>query len=173
MKTNTVGSFSDADELLLEYAGNEATRAKEEAKMNERIQSIRDDFNARTRDMLQRNAEIEKAIEAFCIQHKDEFEKTKSRELLHGQIGFRTNPPKVSLLNRKYNLKTVLELTRRIFKGGYLRKTEEIDKEKILADYSAKSLTDAELAAVGLRVDQQEQAGILSIKWESIEQSAA
>jgi len=167
-----VKAFEELDPLLLRYAGFETVIAKQEAAMNARIQKIRDEFDQATIEARKEKLVIESDIEVFCRSNKHEFEKSRSRDFVHGVVGFKFNPPKVSILNRKSTIKTAMELIKRIFDGKYVRSKEEIDKELILADYAAGSLKDGNLAAVGLKVDQDETFYI-AIKWDQIEQKSA
>lgn len=128
---------------------------KQEAALNAKIERLRDDFNRATSDQCLRMDALRTQIQDFCALNKNLFETTRSKDLTSGTVGFRNNPPKVAFLNRKYNTKTVLELIRRLF-STYIRTKEEIDKETILVDYSQKRIDDAQLAAMGLKVDQDE-----------------
>ncbi|MCL5266691.1 MAG: host-nuclease inhibitor Gam family protein [Bacteroidetes bacterium] len=163
-----VFNYDDLDSQLLELGRHKVFIAKAEADMNKLIQSIRADFNDKTADACSQSELIEKEIEQYCLVHKPDFDKVRTRSFVHGEVGFRTNPPKVSQLNRKYNINTTLELIKRIFKGRYVRQKEEIDKELVLADYTAKELTDENLASIGLKIDQAETF-FIEPNWETIQ----
>ncbi len=164
----SLSSFEEVDESLLHLANIMSVVQAEEAKMNDEIQSIRDRYDKLTKRSREQWAALSADIETFCIQHKDEFERTRSRDLTHGIVAFRTNPPKVSFLNRKYNLNTVIELLRKLgLAKRYLRIKEDLDKDAILADNAAKEITDEKLAACGLKIDQIESFSI-EIKWDAI-----
>lgn len=164
----TLESFDEVDEALLKLAEYKAFVQHEEAILNDGLQKTREEFDQKVATQRERAATIESNIEGFCIQHKDEFERTRSKELTHGIVSFRTTPPKVAFLNRKYGYSTVIELIKRLgFQKKYLRVKEEVDKEAILADSAAKQLSDEKLAACGLKIDQTEQFDI-TIKWDSI-----
>lgn len=168
----SITSFEQADAKLLEVASFEAIIKQEEARMNKRMQEIRDQYETNTADARAKKSALEKEIELFCISNKQEFTKQRSKELTHGTLGFRYNPPKVSLLNRKYNWGTVIELLKRLFDDAYVRTKEEPNKDAILADYAAKTLTDEKLASVGIKIDQEEEF-YCDIKWEQIDKEAA
>ncbi len=152
-----IKNYEELEVNLKEYAINYAAIAKKEAEMNEKINKIKEDFEEKTKELRYVADILSSEINAFCEKNKADFEKTRSKEFQFGIIGFRTTPPKVTLLNRKYNIKTVLELVKKIYKKAYIRVKEEIDKEAILADYSAKKLDDGKLAGIGLKIDQDEQ----------------
>lgn len=166
-----VRTYEDADATLLELAECETQIQKKEAEMNDKIQKIRDQFEMSTHVVRAIKSAMENELEKFAISNKMDFEKTRSRDLVHGTIGFRNTPPKVALLNRKYKWDTVLELLGKVrFGKDFIRTKEEISKEQILTAYAAKEIDDAKLASVGMKVDQTEQF-YSSIKWEEIPES--
>ena len=167
MANITIKTFDDVEPALLELGKSEASIAKTEAAMNEKLQNIRGKFELDTAADRANKELIAQRLEAFAVANKAEFAKERSRMFIHGSIGFRTNPPKVTLLNKKYNLKTAIELLKKIFPGSYVREKEEINKEAILTDYAGKTIDDSKLAAVGLKVDQDETF-TYDIKWDSI-----
>lgn len=162
-----IKSFEDVEPALVELGRRESFIAKKEAEMNKKIQEVKDKFES---DVIAQRSEadlIRRRIEDFCKSNSNEFKEKKSKDFTHGTIGFRTNPPKVQLLNRKYNLKTAIELIKKIFKNSYIRTKEEIAKETVLADYAQKKLDDSKLASVGLKIDQEESF-FVDIKWDSL-----
>lgn len=166
-----INSFDEADAKLLELSRFESFITKKEAVMNEKIQNIKQKFDEETADARAQKQLIESEIQSFCVRNKSEFLKQRSRNLVHGAIGFRTNPPKVNQLNKKFTIKTTIEFLKKLFNGNYIRFEEKIDKEKILADYANETIDDGKLASVGLRVDQDETF-FCDINWETINSEA-
>lgn len=164
----TVTSFDDADKILMELGSIQAKIAEEEARLNRIEQEARQEFKQRTEAIYARKEELERILEEFCVRNKYEFEKIRTRELVHGIIGFRTNPPKVALLNRKYNVNTVIELLKKLKMSRFIRVKEDIDKESIISEYLAKEIDDVKLASVGLKIDQAETF-ICEPKWEELQ----
>jgi phage host-nuclease inhibitor protein Gam len=156
MKIDGFTGKSSLESALTDLTALELSIQQSEAKMNAKINDVKEKYEIETFPVRTRADEIKLEIEAFCLQNKKEFEKKKSMEFTSGVVGFRTTTPKVATLNRKYTFKTALELVKRVFKKQYIRAKEELDKEAILADYSAKKVDDQKLSAVGLRVDQEE-----------------
>ena len=152
-----IKTYEELELQLKEYAVNYAALAKKEAEMNEKLNKIKEDFEEKTKELRYTAETMQVEINAFCTKNKSDFDKVRSKEFQFGVVGFRVNPPKVILLNRKYNLKTVLELVKRLYKKAYVRVKEDLDKEAMLADYAGKKLDDGKLAGVGLKVDQDEQ----------------
>lgn len=160
-------NVKEVETAMYRMAEAKAVIAAQEAEMNRQINHLKEDFDKKTTKQRGIIDDILPDVEAFCIKNKLLFQKTRSLEFASGKVGFRITPPKISLLNRKYNIKTALELIKRLFDGNYVRVKEEIDKDGILADYSGKRLTDDQLAGVGLKVDQEENF-FVELKWEEI-----
>jgi len=150
-------SIKEVEQVITELAKIEHAIAKKEAQMNAQLTLVRESFEIATAEQNSERKLYKEALETWATGSRLMFQKCRSIEFPSGKLGFRINPPKVVLLNKKYNLKTALELLKRLFKPSYIRTKEEIDKEKILSDYSAKILNDESLAAAGLRVEQEEQ----------------
>lgn len=164
----TLRSFENVDHALLQIAECESELTIAEANMNERIQAIRDEYERNTSVTRAMRDAIVAEVKKFCLLNKGEFEKTRSKSLTHGIVGFRTNPPKVVALSRRFTWKTIVELLKRIYGETYIRTKIEPDKEAILADYAQRKIKDDQLAGVGIRIEQDEEF-YYDIKWEEIE----
>ncbi len=89
--------------------------------------------------------------EKYATTHRESlFGKLKSAASSLGLFGFRTGNPKLVLLNRKWKWDDVLQALKSLGREELIRRKEECDKDAL------KKLEDAELAAVGLRIDQEE-----------------
>ena len=163
----TIHSFDECDGTILKIADCEQELAKAEAEMNEKIQVVRDEYERKTNVTRAMRDGLKSEVERFCIVNKDTFEKSRRKNFIHGIVGFRSTPPKTALLNRKYKWETVLELLKKLNLVKYVRTKEEIDKDAILASYASKEIDDQKLAAVGLKIDQDEKF-FIDIKWEEI-----
>lgn len=151
-----ITNFEELDQALLELGKAKAELQKQEAAMNEEIQQITDKYSESTAEISGTVATIEDSIEAFCGKNKGEFDETRSRVLNHGKVGFRTNPPSVKQLNKKWKVESSISFAKKLFGKKYLREKTELDKAAILADYAAEKLHDEDLAGMGLRVEQEE-----------------
>lgn len=170
-KQQMIETLEEVDQKLLELGTHKVFISKREAEMNSKMQSLRAKFDEETKDERAQVELIEKEIEQYCIINKLKFDRQRTMELTHGSVGFRTNPPKVNQLNKKYTIATTIELVKRIFRGKYIRAKEELDKDAILTDYAAKLITDEQIAGIGLRIDQGEKF-FCEPKWEEIEKVA-
>lgn len=161
-------SYEEVDSKLFQYAQIQAKIAKKEADMNSVIQKAKDKYNDET---LQDRAEVEfikKDIEGYLAINKNDFNNVRTKKLVHGSVGFRFGKPKVLILSKKYNMNSVIELAKKLFKTKYIRTVEELNKEAILADHGEGKINDDKVAAMGLRVDKDESF-VIEIDWETIE----
>jgi phage host-nuclease inhibitor protein Gam len=89
--------------------------------------------------------------EKFAITHRETlFGKLKSAASSLGLFGFRTGNPKLVLLNRKWKWDDVINAIKSLGLSHLIRTKTEPDKDAI------KKLEDHQLAAIGLRIDQDE-----------------
>jgi phage host-nuclease inhibitor protein Gam len=163
-----LSSYDDVDNALLEIGKVESVLAKKEADMNAKIQAVKEKYDNETIEQRTFCDNLKERIEAFCNANKGDFAKQRTMNLTHGTVGFRNNPPKVVQLNKKFTVKTSIELLKKIFGGKYVRAKEEVNKDLILSEYATQVLKDEQLAATGLRIDNDETFNI-EINWESIQ----
>ena len=81
------------------------------------------------------------------------FSKKKSLEMVHGTIGFRTGTPKLKTL-KGFTWASALQLVKE-FLPDFIRSTEEIAKDKLLADREDETVA-ANLGRCGITVVQDE-----------------
>ena len=81
------------------------------------------------------------------------FAKKKSLEMVHGTIGFRTGTPKLKTL-KGFTWASAKNLVCE-FLPAFIRTTEEIAKDKLLADRDVEGMTE-KMAQCGIMVAQDE-----------------
>jgi phage host-nuclease inhibitor protein Gam len=124
--------------------------------MDEEIAAIREKYQPRLEAEAKRLAEMSAAVQACAEANPQEFHQRKSIEFVCGTIGFRTGTPKLKTLGR-LTWDVVLQALRRAKWGSaYIRTKEEINKEQIIADVSAESLSAADLLKIGAVVIREE-----------------
>lgn len=115
------------------------------------IASIQEEHNPRIEQISESISAKLLMCEKYATTHKDSlFGKFKSAASNLGLFGFRTGNPKLVLLNRKWKWTDVINALKGIGRTDLIRTKEEPDKDAI------KKLTDAELASIGLRIEQDE-----------------
>lgn len=124
------------------------------AKMDAEITKIREkNADELAKWQQERDGALE-VLQTFATENRDElFTKKKSMETTHGVLGFRTGTPKLKT-RKGFTWAAVLELLKE-FGKDYVRSTEEVAKDKILADRDKEEMPDL-MQKVGIIVDQDE-----------------
>lgn len=154
-----------ADVAFATFAKADASINKIQAEIELQCAKIREKRQADlTRLTAERDAAFE-TLQSFATENQTElFAKKKSLEMAHGVIGFRTGTPKLKTL-KGFTWASALQLVKQ-FLPGYVRTTDEIAKDKLLADRELKKVTATNhekpitmteaMAECGIKVDQDE-----------------
>ncbi len=137
-----------------DYARADARIQKINATMDIEMTRIREKYQ----DELGKLAELKDKsfdlMQAYALENREElFSKRKSMETTHGTMGFRTGTPKLKTL-KGFTWGAVVNLLKE-FLPGYVRTSEEANKEKLLADRESEEVT-ALFPKVGITVVQEE-----------------
>lgn len=156
--TLTTPGIETQDELratVKDIAADMIAARELRAAMETELAAIRAKYEA---DLIPLDQDIETATElvaTYCTQHPDMFPKgVRSLDLVTAVIGFRTGQPKVKLLKR-WTMTAVLDALKGKRMFGFIRQTEELDKERVIAE--RRQLDDDALKAVGLQIVQDER----------------
>lgn len=104
-------------------------------------------------------------LQAFASEHPELFTKKKSLDMAHGVIGFRTGTPKLKTL-KGFTWEAAKTLVKKLL-PDYIRTTEEIAKDKMLADRDSQLMREGDplgpgkpmseaMAECGIQVVQDE-----------------
>lgn len=150
-KTNgpTLKTLAEVEHCVGEIARLTIERDAALAEMDGRVQEIRKDYEQLLSD-LGADIEAEMALaQQWAEASPSEFKERKSLMLTHGQIGFRTGTPKLKTL-KGFTWDRVLERLRSVM-PEFIRRKEEPDKERLLADRAT-----LDLGSIGVQVVQEE-----------------
>lgn len=133
-KTVISGVSKDAaEEAFATYAKASAERAKINAEIELKCAQIREKQQDRLTQLQATQDEAFDTLQTFALENQAElFSRKKSLEMVHGTIGFRTGTPKLKTL-KGFTWASALTLVKE-FLPGYVRTTEEIAKDKMLAE---------------------------------------
>lgn len=147
-------SQEQANEAFASYAKADAQIQKINAEIELQCARIREKQADR---LSQLDAEREQAfdvLQAYAVENQAElFAKKKSLDMAHGTIGFRTGTPKLKTL-KGFTWASVLQMVRE-FLPGYVRTSEEVAKDKLLADRDEEGMSD-KMAKCGITVAKDE-----------------
>jgi phage host-nuclease inhibitor protein Gam len=132
--------YEQAQEASARYAEVSARLTSIEAQMNERINSIKDEFQNEIIYLAREKEKQFEVLETYAKEQKDNWGKRKSLDLLHSIIGFRTGTPKVAK-DKKFTWENVLELVKEKF-PSLVRVKCELDKEAIISMREDKAFLD-------------------------------
>lgn len=124
------------------------------AKMDAEITKIREKNADDLAKWQQEREDALEVLQVYATENRDElFSKKKSIETTHGILGFRTGTPKLKT-RKGFTWAAVLELLKE-FNPSYVRTTDEIAKDKLLADRENEEISEL-MQKVGIMVDQDE-----------------
>lgn len=143
-----------ADEAFAVYAKADAQSAKITADIELQCAKIREKYANKLAELEGEKEKAFDTLQAFATENQAElFTKKKSLEMAHGVIGFRTGTPKLKTL-KGFTWASALQLVKE-FLPGYIRQTEEIAKDKLLADRDTEDMLP-QMAKCGIQVSQDE-----------------
>ena len=124
------------------------------AKMDAEMTKIREKYADELADLNETKDKSFEVMQTYATENKDVlFTKKKSLESAHGVIGFRTGNPK--LKNRKgFTWASITNLCKE-FLPAYIRTTEELAKDKLLADRDVPEVAEY-FERIGVQVVQEE-----------------
>lgn len=147
-------SESQMNEALTAYAKADASIVKINADLDVMFTKLRDEKADELAKLEAEKSEAFDLVQAYALENKEtQFSKKKSVELTHGTIGFRMGTPKIKTL-KGFTQKAVAKLLEKLA-PEYVRKTIELDKEKLIADRDKEGMA-AKMKDYGVEVVQDE-----------------
>ncbi len=154
-----------ADEAFATFAKADAQCNKINADIELACAKIREKWADKlTVLQAERDAAFD-TLQAFATEHPELFVKKKSLDMAHGVIGFRTGTPKLKTL-KGFTWEAAKTLVKKLL-PDYIRTTEEIAKDKMLADRDSQQMREGDplgpgkpmseaMAECGIQVVQDE-----------------
>lgn len=144
----------EMEQSFANFAKADAKQQKITAEMDLQIAKIREKYADELETLQEEKDTAFDVMQTYAEENKDElFIKKKSLDLAHGTIGFRTGTPKLKTI-KKFTWGACLELVKE-FLPSYVRTSEEIAKDKILADRENEDVAD-NMQRCGMQVVQDE-----------------
>lgn len=156
-----------ADEAFAAYAKADAQSSKILADIDLQIARIRERWADRLTELTAEKDRAFDTLQAYAMENKAElFTKKKSLDMVHGTIGYRTGTPKLKML-KGFTWASALLLVKQ-FLPDYVRTTEEVAKDRLLADRDTKSVPAwAEDGQEVPMADQMARCGIQVVQDET------
>lgn len=159
-----------AEEAFATYAKSDAQLQKISADIELQCAKIREKYQDKIAELSKSKIESFDVLQSFATENQSElFTKKKSLDMAHGTIGFRTGTPKLKTL-KGFTWASALQLAKKFLPMTYIRQTEDIAKDKLLADRDLKEVAVYDtptgdprevtmreaMAACGIQVTQDE-----------------
>lgn len=140
-KTVISGVSREMAELAFaQYAKADAQIQKIQAEIDLACARFREKQQERLAQLSEDREKAFDVLQSFATEQKTElFGKKKSLEMAHGVIGFRTGTPKLKTL-KGFTWASALQLAKKFLPFTYIRQSEEIAKDKLLADREMKEV---------------------------------
>ena len=143
-----------AEEAFGIYAKTDAQIEKINAEIDLQCAKIREKYQQKLGELACDRECAFDTLQAYATENQAElFTKKKSLDMAHGTIGFRTGTPKLKTL-KGFTWASALQLVKE-FLPDFIRKTEEIAKDKMLADRESEGMVE-KLSKCGITVAQDE-----------------
>jgi phage host-nuclease inhibitor protein Gam len=160
----TVRTREDLEGVFGEYAAQVIEMDRLTAQMELEIAAVRQRYEAALAACKEVGDALFADLNAYAVLNPGLFGERRSVELLHGTMGFRTCPPKVLQVPGVKAEHTLAALAAKNLAAELVRVKRELDKDAVLARVAAarergpeaQAAAEAELAAVGLRVERSE-----------------
>lgn len=154
-KTLILGITAEqANDAFAQYAKADAQINKINADVELQCAKIREKHADELTRLSDEREQAFDTLQAYAVENQAElFTKKKSLDMAHGTIGFRTGTPKLKTL-KGFTWASALNLVRE-FLPSFIRTTEEIAKDKLLADRDAEGMGE-KMAQCGITVTQDE-----------------
>lgn len=154
-----------ADEAFATFAKADAQCNKINADIELQCAKIREKWADKLTVLQAERDTAFETLQAFATEHPELFAKKKSLEMAHGTIGFRTGTPKLKTL-KGFTWEAAKTLVKKLL-PDYIRTTEEIAKDKMLADRDSQQMREGDplgpgkpmseaMAECGIQVVQDE-----------------
>lgn len=174
-------SREQAEEAFAQYSKADAQIEKIQAGIDLQVAKLREKYQAELIELSEEKNQAHEVLEAYAMEQKDNWKK-KSLDMAHGTIGFRTGTPKLKTL-KGFTWASALQLAKKFLPFTYIRQTEEIAKDKLLADRDLKEVAVYDtptgdlrevtmreaMAACGIQVTQDETFYVETKKEDEIE----
>ena len=143
-----------AEEAFGIYAKTDAQIEKINAEIDLQCAKIREKYQQKLGELACDRECAFDTLQTYATENQAElFAKKKSLDMAHGTIGFRTGTPKLKTL-KGFTWASALQLVKE-FLPDFIRKTEEIAKDKMLADRECDGMIE-KLSKCGITVAQDE-----------------
>lgn len=130
-------SSADAEEYISEIGRLQRRRRRLEADMNDQLAAIKQQYETMAQPLGQDIKQLSQGLQIWAEANRHQLtgEKAKFAMLASGKVNWRTRPPRVNLRGKEH----ILESCKRLGLTRFIRTTEEINREAMLAEQEIAS----------------------------------
>lgn len=156
VQVGTIGSREAADRVVREVAMLTILVDADRVEMDDEVRKVKDRFAPRIREREGDIGEKSRALAEWAEKHPEEFNGKRSIETEYAVWGFRMGNPKLETLPG-WTWKKALEAVQALWlHTEWIRRKEELDRERILGDARGGMVGEKDLKSIGLEVVQAE-----------------
>lgn len=158
-------NLNDVDQAMADAKEIDRQLDAIDADAERQIDTIKNEAKAKAQPLHEKRALLSKAIEDYCTYYRDNIfdEGKKTRELTHGEVNFRIDPPKCEVIKGKWTIQAAISAIKARLSADlqalFIRTKEELNKEAILS-YDSQVLNPPK--------DMPVEARPRPIEWASI-----
>lgn len=152
----TIKSRAQAEQVLGEVRNLRLDHTALAIELEGARKELDDRFGADMQALLEGIDERNERLMVWAESNEEEFGKNRSLMMVHGEIGWRKDPP--TLVKKvRTAWKKMVDIIKEKLGEQYVRNNPDVDKEKIKAAYKAGLLSEAQLKAASLSVEQEDR----------------
>jgi len=137
-------SWNDVDEAIKRMGELDIAMERIQGDATIRINEVKNEAKRKAAPLSEERKKLEKAVQAFCEAHKDEFAKRRSKALNFGTIGYRL-VRSVAVPRDKDKVAALIKSLKAFGLQGCIKIEEKPDRDKIAEQ------DDATIAKLGLK----------------------
>lgn len=155
-KVETPVTEAEYNSALATFSDSSAKLRVINAELEEAINKLREAKATEIATLTAVQSESFETVQKYCVDNSEIlFAKKKSIETVFGTVGLRTGNPTLKTLAKGITWAMVLENIKNAKLKGYIRTSEEVDKEKLLADRTDPKVFK-KFQTLGIKVVQSE-----------------
>lgn len=153
-KKPKLNSREEVNQVLHQMAKLLAGLKAAEVKYNKGLQELKKTYEADIAVDTEAYKILEKEVRGYCNYYKKDITTQAIEKVTFGKFGFRKNPAKVLLLNKKDTWEKVKDRAKDLFKKKFVHTEETFNKELALRLFSKKQLKEEDLTSMGVKISQ-------------------
>ena len=152
-QTSTLKSWAEVDSTLKSIAVIKSKVMQQEGELNDELLKAQQKHQPHIDKLNAELIGLERDVQLYCNENKEEFITQRSRELNYGVVGYRLGSGALKTLKGiTWEAAKSLVKQSKKFREKFLRVKEELDKNAILSSGMKKE----ELAKIGVYVHQED-----------------